>query len=74
MRLNLHAFNYDLIITVSQRLAEVLHHQAILLEHIIHEPRYYADYFRVAFYGDFPDAIRDKEFIVSCRLLHVCSH
>ncbi|EJD42755.1 cytoplasmic protein [Auricularia subglabra TFB-10046 SS5] len=49
-------FNY-------QRLAEVLHHQANLHEHIVHEPRYYADYFRVAFYGDFPDAIRDKEFI-----------
>ena len=44
----------------------MLHHQAALLEHIVHEPRYYADYFRVAFYGDFPDAIRDKEFIVSC--------
>lgn len=48
----------------SQKLSEVLHHQAALLDRIVHEPRYYADYFRVAFYGDFPEAIRDKEFIV----------
>ncbi|KZV88707.1 cytoplasmic protein [Exidia glandulosa HHB12029] len=57
------AFQHSEITFNYQRLSEVLHHQATLLEHIVHEPRYYADYFRVAFYGDFPDAIRDKEFI-----------
>lgn len=29
------------------------------------EQRYYSEYFRVAFYGNFPAAIRDKQFIVS---------
>jgi len=39
-------------------------HQASLLESIVTEPRYYSEYFRVAFYGNFPNAIRDKHFIV----------
>ncbi|EIW83239.1 cytoplasmic protein [Coniophora puteana RWD-64-598 SS2] len=45
------------------RLAEILRHQAALLEHIITDQRYYSDYFRVAFYGEFPDALRNKQFI-----------
>ncbi|CAL1708002.1 unnamed protein product [Somion occarium] len=45
------------------RLAEILRHQAALLEHIITDQRYYSDYFRVAFYGNFPHAIRSKQFI-----------
>ncbi|EGN99543.1 hypothetical protein SERLA73DRAFT_106135 [Serpula lacrymans var. lacrymans S7.3] len=45
------------------RLSEILRHQAALLEHIITDQRYYSDYFRVSFYGDFPDAIRNKQFI-----------
>ncbi|EMD32101.1 hypothetical protein CERSUDRAFT_59129 [Gelatoporia subvermispora B] len=49
-------FNYT-------RLAEILRHQAALLEHIIGDQRYYSDYFRVAFFGSFPDAIRNKQFI-----------
>ncbi|KAI8969583.1 cytoplasmic protein [Trametes punicea] len=49
-------FNYT-------RLAEILRHRAALLEHIITDQRYYSDYFRVAFYGNFPDAIRNKQFI-----------
>ncbi|RDX50021.1 cytoplasmic protein [Lentinus brumalis] len=49
-------FNYS-------RLAEILRHQAALLEHIITDQRYYSDYFRVAFYGNFPVAIRNKQFI-----------
>ncbi|KAG9316449.1 putative cytoplasmic protein [Chiua virens] len=49
-------FNYT-------RLAEILRHQATLLEHIITDQRYYPDYFRVAFFGEFPDAIRSKQFI-----------
>ncbi|KAL6308154.1 cytoplasmic protein [Sparassis latifolia] len=49
-------FNYT-------RLAEILRHQAALLEHIITDQRYYSDYFRVAFYGNFPGAIRNKQFI-----------
>ena len=48
----------------STRLAEILRHQATLLEHIITDQRYYPDYFRVAFFGEFPDAIRGKQFIV----------
>ena len=48
----------------STRLAEILRHQASLLEHIITDQRYYPDYFRVAFFGEFPDAIRGKQFIV----------
>lgn len=48
----------------STRLAEILRHQATLLEHIISDQRYYPDYFRVAFFGEFPDAIRGKQFIV----------
>ncbi|KAG6331845.1 hypothetical protein ID866_7243 [Astraeus odoratus] len=49
-------FNYG-------RLAEILRHEATLLEHIITDQRYYPDYFRVAFWGDFPDALRGKQFI-----------
>jgi dedicator of cytokinesis protein 3 len=49
---------------VSHRLAEVLKHQAMLFERIVSEQRFYPDYFRVAFYGDFPAALRNKEFIV----------
>lgn len=44
-----------------------MRHQAALLEHIVTNQRYYPDYFRVAFYGNFPVAIRNKQFIV-------CSH
>jgi hypothetical protein len=53
----------------SARLAEILRHQAALYEHIITDQRYYSDYFRVVFYGDFPDALRNKQFIV--RLLTI---
>ncbi|KXN90212.1 Dedicator of cytokinesis protein 3 [Leucoagaricus sp. SymC.cos] len=49
-------FNYS-------RLSEILRHQATLLEHIVAEQRYYPDYYRVTFYGNFPAAIRDKRFI-----------
>jgi len=49
-------FNYG-------RLAEILRHQAALLEHIVTDQRYYPDYYRVTFYGNFPGAIRDKRFI-----------
>ena len=35
-----------------------------MYEHIITDQRYYSDYFRVVFYGDFPDALRNKQFIV----------
>ncbi|KAG6829556.1 hypothetical protein H0H92_004225 [Tricholoma furcatifolium] len=49
-------FNYG-------RLSEILRHQAMLLEHIVAEQRYYPDYYRVTFYGGFPAAIRDKRFI-----------
>ncbi|KAL4080221.1 hypothetical protein V8B97DRAFT_1914290 [Scleroderma yunnanense] len=45
------------------RLAEILRHEATLLEHIIVDQRYYPDYFKVAFWGDFPDALRGKHFI-----------
>lgn len=48
----------------SSRLAEILRHQAALLEHIVTDQRYYSDYFRVAFYGNFPQALRNKQFIV----------
>jgi hypothetical protein len=46
-----------------------MRHQAALLEHIINAQRYYPDYFRVAFYGNFPVAIRNKQFIV-CSDIH----
>ncbi|KAJ7209531.1 C2 domain in Dock180 and Zizimin proteins-domain-containing protein [Mycena pura] len=49
-------FNYG-------RLSEILRHQATLLEHIVTDQRYYPDYYRVTFYGNFPAAIRDKRFI-----------
>jgi hypothetical protein len=39
----------------------------MLLEHIVTDQRYYPDYYRVTFYGNFPGAIRDKRFIVSDR-------
>lgn len=55
----------------SPRLAEILRHKAALLEHIITDTRYYSDYFRVAFYGHFPAAIRNKQFIV-CPLVTCC--
>ncbi|KAI0812456.1 cytoplasmic protein [Irpex lacteus] len=45
------------------RLAEILRLQAALLEHIVTEQRYYSDYFRVAFYGNFPVGIRNKQFV-----------
>lgn len=53
--------------TCSGRLAEIMRHQASLLELIVTEQRYYPDYFRVAFFGNFPTAIRNKQFIVSFR-------
>lgn len=56
----------------SERLAEIMRHQAALLEHIITNQRYYPDYFRVAFYGNFPVAIRNKQFIVRLEIRH-CS-
>ncbi|QRW21720.1 hypothetical protein RhiXN_06709 [Rhizoctonia solani] len=34
-----------------RRLAEIMVHQAALLEHIVTDQRYYSEYFRVAFYG-----------------------
>lgn len=49
----------------SVRLSEILRHEAMLLEHIVTDQRYYPDYYRVTFYGNFPGAIRDKRFIVS---------
>lgn len=49
-------FNYT-------RLSEILRLQATLLDHIVTEQRYYPDYYRVTFYGNFPAAIRDKRFI-----------
>ncbi|KAF8210093.1 cytoplasmic protein [Mycena galopus ATCC 62051] len=49
-------FNYG-------RLSEILRHEAALLEHIVTDQRYYSDYYRVGFYGNFPGAIRDKRFI-----------
>jgi dedicator of cytokinesis protein 3 len=55
----------------SGRLSEILRHQATLLEHIVTDPRYYPDYYRVTFYGNFPTAIKDKRFIVS---IFVFSH
>jgi dedicator of cytokinesis protein 3 len=54
----------------SGRLSEILRHQATLLEHIVTDQRFYPDYFRVAFYGNFPVAIRNKQFVVSLPLLH----
>ncbi|KIM29799.1 hypothetical protein M408DRAFT_328621 [Serendipita vermifera MAFF 305830] len=49
-------FNYH-------RLSEILLHQATLLEHIVTDQRYYSEYFRVAFYGSFPVALQNKQFI-----------
>jgi hypothetical protein len=54
----------------SGRLSEILRHQAALLDHIVTDQRFYPDYFRVAFYGNFPVAIRNKQFVVSLPLLH----
>lgn len=48
-----------------------MRHQAALLEHIVTNQRYYPDYFRVAFYGNFPVAIRNKQFIVRSHSLDV---
>ena len=66
MLIRMHASDAD--DTASTRLAEILRHQAALLEHIISDQRYYSDYFRVSFYGNFPTAIRNKQFIVSYNL------
>jgi hypothetical protein len=52
----------------SARLAEILRHQATLLEHIVMDERYYAEYFRVAFYGNFPVALRNKQFVVRVEI------
>ena len=56
--------DYFSTIFISARLAEILRLQAALLEHIVTEQRYYSDYFRVAFYGNFPVGIRNKQFVV----------
>ncbi|GJJ06217.1 hypothetical protein Clacol_000407 [Clathrus columnatus] len=45
------------------RLSEILVHQATLLEHIVTDQRQYPDYFMVAFCGNFPDALRNKQYI-----------
>ncbi|EPQ57371.1 hypothetical protein GLOTRDRAFT_137711 [Gloeophyllum trabeum ATCC 11539] len=57
------AFQHEEVTFNYARLAEILRHRATLLEHIITDQRYYPDYFRVVFYGNFPDAIRGKRFI-----------
>jgi hypothetical protein len=54
----------------STRLSEILRHQANLLENIMSEQRYYPDYYRVTFYGNFPQAIQNKRFIVRIKFLH----
>jgi dedicator of cytokinesis protein 3 len=41
-----------------------LKHQAALLELIVSEQRYYPDYYRVTFFGNFPGAVRGKSIIV----------
>lgn len=64
---------HELTLSDSTRLAEILRHRAALLEHIITDQRYYSDYFRVAFYGTFPDAIRNKQFIVRSVFPFVCT-
>lgn len=56
---------YDTHKHYSHRLSEILLHQATLLEHIVTDQRYYSEHFRVAFYGSFPVALRNKQFIVS---------
>jgi dedicator of cytokinesis protein 3 len=55
-----------IIFSTSRRLSELLRHEATLLERIVTEQRYYPDYYLITFYGNFPTAIRDKRFIVSC--------
>ena len=62
-------FDLHCSLVLSARLAEILRHQAALLEHIVTDERYYADYFRVAFYGNFPIALRNKQFIVCIEIL-----
>ncbi|KDQ57741.1 hypothetical protein JAAARDRAFT_194025 [Jaapia argillacea MUCL 33604] len=57
------AFQHEEVTFNYGRLAEILRHRASLLEHIVSDQRYYPDYFRVAFYGNFPAAIRHKQFI-----------
>jgi hypothetical protein len=49
----------------SARLSEILRHQASLLEHIVTEQRYYPEYYKVTYYGNFPGAVRNKRIIVS---------
>lgn len=36
----------------------------MLLEHIVTEQRYYPEYFRVTFFGNFPAAVRHKSIVV----------
>ncbi|KAJ6499427.1 C2 domain in Dock180 and Zizimin proteins-domain-containing protein [Mycena sanguinolenta] len=57
------AFQHSEVTFNYARLSEILRHQATLLEHIVTDQRYYSDYYRVGFYGNFPGAIRDKRFI-----------
>ncbi|KAF7376035.1 hypothetical protein MSAN_00018300 [Mycena sanguinolenta] len=57
------AFQHSEVTFNYARLSEILRHQAALLEHIVTDQRYYSDYYRVGFYGNFPGAIRDKRFI-----------
>lgn len=52
------------IFLYSQRLAEILKHQAALLQRIASDQRFYPGYFRVSFYGDFPAALKKQPFIV----------
>ncbi|KZT56696.1 hypothetical protein CALCODRAFT_483819 [Calocera cornea HHB12733] len=49
-------FNYH-------KLSEILMHQATLLDRIVNDQRYYPEYFRVGFYGNFPAALQNKQFI-----------
>ena len=69
---NLHLgyFTSFLMKDKSGRLSEILRHQAALLEHIVTDQRFYSEYFRVAFYGNFPVAIRNKQFIVSLSVVY----
>ncbi|KAF8145908.1 dedicator of cytokinesis-domain-containing protein, partial [Mycena galopus ATCC 62051] len=57
-------FNYGGGVWEIGRLSEILRHEVALLEHTVTDQRYYSDYYRVGFYGNFPGAIRDKRFIL----------
>jgi dedicator of cytokinesis protein 3 len=54
---------YETVSFDYEALAQTLADEAELFRSIVSRPRYYQTYYRVCFYGNFPDDIKEKDFV-----------